>query len=186
MAEQVEARVFKNRLAAHKWLLGHNYRVSQTKFYQDCRAGKVAVSEDGTYTQAAVEAYTKQAVITKRGESSAPVDLVDAEHKKAKIKLAKIQAARQQHKLNVERGLYVPREQHENDLAARIRALREGLLRFCRANVLEIIEIVGGDRDRAPDLLERFESMVDDLMSTYAQEGEIRLGAPGQERSEDG
>ncbi|MGE4536663.1 MAG: hypothetical protein AB7D37_06265 [Desulfovibrio sp.] len=145
----------KSGCAAHRYLVGLGYKVSQAKVYKDLDEGRFGKSADGTFSPKTLKAYAKAFLEPVAGkpkddggsEAATKRLLADAD-------LRSVQAARAQLKLEAEQGSLIPRAEHELALASRAQFFRNQVNVFCHKAAPRIVACCGGDESKAPLLVE--------------------------------
>jgi hypothetical protein len=93
----------------------------------------------------------------------------------AETKRAAAMATLAEHKVRIASGEYLLTSDHEAELAARAQLFRSDLRNFARATVGDIIPLVEGNMDRAPDLMQFLLDHVDELLDRYARETQFEV-----------
>lgn len=170
-----EQTSFPNRLAVLAWLKGNGWKISKSGIYTHCQEGKLRPDPDGTYTLTAVERYAR--TFLKRlstGQKIKPeLDKLQRDKAEAETKRATAQAEHWELKIKIAKGLYVEYAQYEQDLAARITILKSDMENFARSSAGEIIQCVGGDPSKIPDLIDMLLARVRSWLGRYAEDKEF-------------
>jgi hypothetical protein len=161
----------KSRTAAHKYIVGLGYKVSQSKVYEDFKAGKLGKQEDGTFSPRTLEAYARAYLepiagkVRDDGGSAAATKrlLADAD-------LRAVQADRMRLKLAAEEGLLMPRQEHELELAARAQFFVNQVGVFCHRLAPRIIACCAGDEAKTPELTQFLLEETAVWLDAYAQD----------------
>ncbi len=164
--KQPESERFKNRKQAHTWLESLGYKISKSKFYQDCNDGSPAVAKDGSVSKFQVLTYGQKLASIIQTESSAiNTGEDDARKAKADADMAEMKAEKMR------------REQDKNwlhaDVAWATVAGFMGTLRDCVRHHLytgqgDIILMAGGDQDRSQDVFGLMDEFVDRAFNEVA------------------
>ena len=157
-------------------LKDQGYKIAQSTVYEHKKLNWLRPNPDGEYTEKEIFAYIKRAGLVKKGE--AKLSTLQARDAAAKVLLREKQAALMETKERVLSGAYISRDQHERDLAERLRVLKNGLLNWGRSHIDELIDLVGGEPATAPEALAMFEDSLLDLLDGYARRGEFTVEPP--------
>ena len=154
-----EGERFKNRVQALNWLQSQGYKVSQGKFYNDCKAGFPNIHNDGTISRYQVMQYGQQLDIEKR--SAAP-DIHDRDRDesrkvKADADKAEMQAEEMRREMD-QKWLY--RDAAWSALAAIVGTLRDSLRHSANVAAPALVHLSAGDQQRAPEVYEGIEEMI--------------------------
>jgi len=130
------------------------WKVSSTTLYNHRKKLFIKPDEKGRYLVSDVDLYAEQYLkrLDGRAGESESKDIKDK--RQAEIRKAKAQAKHWEIKAKIAAGLYVPRENFERELASRASVFKSDLLSFCRSMAPDIIHLVKGDDDLAPDLID--------------------------------
>lgn len=171
-----EERRFRNILEVVQYLKGQGWKVQKTKAYADKKAGSIMAQPDGSFLMSDVDRYIVKAEL-KKADGADPT--TDRQERKSEAETTKIekQAAYWEHKMLVESGKYVPREQMEHELAARAAYLRTDFENFGRSRAAEMVAIVDGDPAKTPELLDFFLKSSSDWLDRYAKQKEFTAPA---------
>jgi hypothetical protein len=155
-----------------EYLQAQGYDIRKSAVYNHIRDGKLQQEKKGGYSVAAVERYAKRWLAAGPVAVASP-ELTDLQEKKLEMEVRKLEAQADHWRLktNVDQGLYIEREQVERDLAARASVLKSDLQNFFRSRVEELIAIVDGDPQKAPDMIEACLSGLESWMDRYSEEG---------------
>lgn len=142
--------------------------------YNHAERGLLRPNEHGTYTQDIIDKYIVQANIKKKdGSRREKQEKINSERQNAETRRINAQAEREEFKLQRERGLYVPKESFERELSYRAMVFKMDGEAFCRSEAGSIIELVGGDKDKIPDLQECLLEKFHKWLSRYAADKEF-------------
>jgi len=172
-----EARRFRTLLEVLYYLQGEGWKVSKSKLYEDQR--KIEKEEDGTWTKQAVDEYARLRLTRLDGTTDEGRGAAERKEEiEAQIAQAKLEKLRRENE--IEQGRWVRRSEVESMLAARASALMAGVgPEYIHREAAGIIELVGGDADRAPDLIDHWLKRVEELFDRYSRLMEFTV--PGEE-----
>ncbi len=159
----------KNIPAVIAYLDEQGWKISKSAAYKHKTEGKLRPGKDGEFTIAAVEKYADRWLQRKDG-STADNDELQKERAQAELEKIRAQALHWDTKTKIELGQYVPKEGWERELAARASVFRSDMENFIRSEAAAIIRLVGGDQDKAPDLIDYYLRQVESWLDRYSQE----------------
>lgn len=178
MTEQAE--YFKNRKEAHTWLTENGYKISQGKFYQDCKQnGFPFVNQDGTVSKYQVMEYglsLKEETVPDLAALKRSENL--ARKEKAEMVQAEIKAIRLQRE---EDEFWLHADDAWSALAAIIGNLRDGIRRAVHTDQVAIVLAAGGEVNRAPEVYEHIEQVINGAFNEVAKKG---IDVQWEEKSE--
>lgn len=168
---------FPNRLAAWEYLRDEGWQIGRAQFYEHCREGRLPRQPDGTYLRRDVDRYAKHHC--RRVETGERVNdtLSRMAEEKAKVELEreKVRLARENHDLSVRRGEFVAREEVELMIVGRAVAMMSHLKAMIRMRVPDWIDLVGGDQERARELIDAAQRGVEEHLSVFARDVEFEV-----------
>lgn len=142
--------------------------------YNHAERGLLRPNELGIYTQDIIDKYIIQANLKKKdGSRREKREKINSERQSAETRRINAQAEREEFKLKRELGMYVPRESFERELSYRAMVFKMDGDSFCRSEAGAIIELVGGDKDKIPDLQEFLLERFHKWLSRYAADKEF-------------
>ncbi len=169
---------FPNPKAVAEYLRERGWKLATSTAYNHVSQGKLVPGDDGQFHLADIEAYARAHLKRRDGSDRRP-DETALQRRLAEVRRIEAEAALKEKRLAVMEGKYIPREDHERALALRMALFKDGLENIARSEALSLIDLVGGDRTRAPELKERLSELFADLLDSYAQEGaEFEVAVP--------
>lgn len=157
-------------------------KVAQTKFFEDIKKGLLKKQADGSFKPRDLDRYA--ASLPTRGISdSVAQKAADRQRRReeAEIRRTEAVAKREEYRLDVEMGKFIPREQVYQELAARAVTLASGLKTAFEARVLELVDAVDGNPKKAATLGERLEVLLDEALGEYSREMEFEVTVKEEE-----
>lgn len=135
-----------------EYLDAEGWKISTSSAYEHRAAGKIKAGGDGRYSMAAVIEYAATHLQKKDGSTTTGRNL---QEQKALEEIRRISsdASMRELKLQELRGELISREQVEIELAARAGDLKTHLDASARTSATRIIKLVGGDVQKAPELI---------------------------------
>jgi hypothetical protein len=183
-----------NILAVVDYLTAAGYKISKSACYNHKKQGKLKPKDDGTFRISDVDRYAQQMKLPRLdGRAHETAESLMEDKQKADIKKAIAQADHWELKTQIARGLYVPRDSFERELAQRAMIFKADAEAFCRTQAAVIIGLTGGDKEKAPDLIEYMLGSIAGWLSRYAADREFTvpvdvdqaLADPGDDKDDD-
>lgn len=171
-AESAESEFFANRKEAWKWLTAQGYKVSSGKFYSDIEStGFPVVASDGSLSRYQVQIYG-QNLAAKKQRVSTPEELsrFDSQYRadKAKAELLELELAEKRRESD---AAWLRAADAWSVIAYEIGELKSAVRRKLYDELPALVDAVGGDRVRAPELYEALEGVVDEVWNDMAERG---------------
>lgn len=168
---------FKTQLAAVDRLNALGFKIKKSKFNTDVKAKRIATNADGHFDDFALQAYAVREQLTPlaRAEDAKATGAATGKIT-ADTRLREVQAARQELKLQKEKGLLMPKAQHEAELSARALFFRAELEGFGPRALAGLIHLVGGREDSLQEALLFWAEQIADLMNAWAEDREFAVG----------
>lgn len=162
-----------NIMAVVDHLTRAGWKVAKSTCYNHKRSGILRPEADGTFKTSAVERYAADHLTKLDGRSDDDTGRLAEDKQRAEIRKSKAQAEHWELKTKIARGLYVPRDAFERELAARALIFKADLESFFRSQAGVIIALVGGDKEKTPDLIELLLAAGAGWMNRYAADREF-------------
>ncbi|WP_025322273.1 hypothetical protein [Deferrisoma camini] len=166
---------FPNLLRVLEYLQREGWKIGKSALYQHRREGRIRQEEDGTYTKRAVDRYART-FLKRLDGGGKPKDELEA-LQRAKLRAEKekteAQARHWELRTKIERGYYVKRSEVETALAARAVVLRSGFEDFVRAEADQMVKLVEGNPERAPDLVAYLLEAGEEWFDQYSDDKEF-------------
>lgn len=157
----------KNIPAVVDYLDRHGWKISKSAAYKHRKEGKLQPSADGSFTVKSVDTYARRWLEKKDGSGS--LDELQEATARAQLEKLQAQARHWDTKTKIELGEYVHRSRWDRELAARARVFRADMENFIRAQAAEIIRIVEGDPDKAPELIDFYLEHLEAWLNRYSK-----------------
>ena len=174
-----ESERFKSRKAALDWLTAQGHKVSQGKFYQDCKAGFPAVASDGSLSKYQVLTYALG--LDKKVEPDlSALDAKEFDRRKAQAdaEMAEIKAERMRREQDRD---WLHAEEAWATVAALVGSLRDAIRHQLFSGQRQVVEVAGGEQERAPEVFELLDEMVSRAFNEVAS-GSIEITFEGEEQ----
>jgi hypothetical protein len=145
--------LFDSLMDVVAYLDAEGWKISRSSAYEHRDDGKIRPGPDGKYTLSAAQDYARQHL--QRKDGSATDDMINLQEQKLKEEIRRISsdAGLRELKYKERQGELIPREHVEIELAARASDLKTHLDASARSSAGRIIKMVGGDPQKAPDLI---------------------------------
>jgi hypothetical protein len=133
--------------------LDAEWRIRKSTIYEHKDAGKIRPGGEGKYTMATVMEYARQHLQRKDGRAGE--EKANLQEQKLLEEIRRISSDANMRDLNYRerQGELIPREHVEVELAARASDLKTHLDASARSSSTRIIKLVGGDVQKAPELI---------------------------------
>jgi hypothetical protein len=163
------------------YLVNSGWKCTKTSLYRHQQQGKIKPDADGKYSKRIVDKYARTFLKQTATGKRVVEETDDLQRKKLIKENARLDLTieREQFNLDKDRGLYVPREQMEIELATRAGILVAGLKHWVQSKAADWIAAVGGDNKRVGELINIMNRDVDEHINIYAsaKEYEVIIGA---------
>ena len=176
-AEPVNEKTFRGVPAVVKYLHDQGWKISERTAYNHKDKRLLLPRKDGKYYQSDLDRYAAGGSLQRLDGARDPggEDNLAEEKQRAETRKATAQAEHWELKTKIARGLYVPRDAFERELAQRAMIFKTDAEAFCRTQAGVIIGMVGGEKDMAPDLTEYMLGAVAGWLSRYAADREFTV-----------
>jgi len=151
--ESAGEQVFDNLKEVIAYLDAEGWKIGKSTAYDHKDEGKIRPGADGKYTLTTVQEYARQHLQRKDGSNSEETGSLQERKLLEEIRRISSDAALREMKLRERQGELMPREHVEVELAARASDLKTHLDASARSSAGRIIKLVGGDPQKAPDLI---------------------------------
>jgi hypothetical protein len=175
---------FENLHAVMQYLQKKGYKIQKSAIYNHKTTGKIRPNKEGKYLLKDVEKYA-QAHLQLADGSPSPAKILDKAQKEraeaetreriARATNWEVRTAALQQKL-------VPRDLFENELAARAAIFRTDGENFFRGQAPAIVNIVGGDVIKVPELIDFCLNALEQWLSRYLQREEFKVDVSAYEK----
>lgn len=161
---------FRTRKEAHQWLVDNGFKISQGKFYQDCKNnGFPYVNRDASVSKYQVMEYGR-GLQEERGPDLSALERSEHLHRKEKAdaEIAEIKAERMRRE---EDSLWLHADVAWSALAVVVGNLRDAIRRSLHRSQVEIVLAAGGEIARAPEVYEHIDGVVNQAFNEAAKHG---------------
>lgn len=174
-AESQQITIFSSKIAVHRWLEDNGWQIARSQFYAHCKDGLLRPGKDGKYHLKAVEKYATLHV--KKAETGQKVNTFEEQlrERQLKAKAEKEEIDLQLSRMDLEKrqGKVIPREEHELAIVSRAVAFMAHLNHTVQSEVQNWIELVDGDQQKAPQLVEAISREIEQRMGDFAIDAEF-------------
>lgn len=165
-----DRRTIKNILAVVDHLSAQGWKVKKSAVYNHKKEGKLRPQADGSFRLADVERYAETFLKRQDGSASGNLDKFQEKKLAAETRKAEAQADLSEMKARAASGSWVPKTDHERDLARRAALFRTDLETFARSEASEIVDLVSGDAGKIPELVTWLLARFDGFLANYSAE----------------
>jgi len=157
---------FKSLHQVLQHLKDAGYKIGKSKLYEDAKKGAIRINPDNTVLETEVRAYAG----TLARVDGDIQDLNDIHNRKAAkdVELTGIKIQRAQLELDKELGKYIPRNDFEQELAARAMIFENGFRNLFATQAAEWIALVAGKPGKLPDFMRVLNQALDGQLSSFA------------------
>jgi len=166
---------FRSQESVLEYLKNAGWKVSKSNLNRHCKEKLLRPSEDGTYSQRAVDRYAKTWLkLAATGQKvNERLDRLQEERLEKELKAANLKLDREQFELDVRRGRFIPRDDVELMQVGRAVAFMAHLNHMVQSSVPDWIDLVGGDQGRAPELIAAISEAIEQRMGDFAADVEF-------------
>lgn len=162
-----QEQTFKTGTEVYQYLVSHGWKVSQASVYNHLAKGWLKKGEDGQFSLGEVQKYAIKRLQKKDG--SGETDEISERKRKAEADSAEAMARIKRVKAETMEGSFIPRSQYEQDLSARAQMFKTDLQVLAETLPPEMIKLVEGDQDRAPDLTQFLKNQFEEFLDRYSR-----------------
>jgi hypothetical protein len=170
-----------NILAVVEYLTAAGWRIKKSTAYKHHKDGILRPGSDGKYSRATVDKYAATKLKRLDGTKKDQIEKLNEARQKAETRKLQAQAEHWELKSKIAQGQYVPKDTFERELARRAMVFKTDMEAFCRSQAGAVIGLVGGDKDRTPDLTEYLLAEFAKWLARYAADREFVVPAPEAE-----
>ena len=165
-----DEKSLSNILAVVDHLAANGWKVKKSSVYNHRKEGKIRPQADGSFRISDVERYAETYLKRKDGGESAKLDKLQERKLNAEISKTEAQAEHWRNRSKASSQAFIPKEEHDRDLARRAAVIRSDLETFARSEAAEIVSLVGGDAGKIPELVNWLLGRFDGFLAVYAEE----------------
>ena len=165
------SEALKNRIEAVAWLKEQGYKVGKSKFYDDVKAGKIKLRDDGSVPVSEIERYVRGEGLIQLSRATGQRGDDDLSEQKLKKEIEKLDWENRKREFEYERDLgnYIPKEELELELASRAGVLESGLRTKIKAHSRDWVRLVEGLPDKVPNLVEAILECLNEQLNEFAR-----------------
>lgn len=173
----VNEKTFKGIPAVVKYLHDQGWKISERTAYNHRDRRLLLPRKDGKYYQTDLDRYAAGGNIQRLDgvRNAGDPDNVSNEKQLAETRKVIAQAEHWELKTKIAKGLFVPRDAFERELAQRAMIFKTDAEAFCRTQAAMIIGLVAGDKDKTPDLTEFMLGAVAGWLNRYSADREFTV-----------
>jgi hypothetical protein len=177
-------QTLKNLLSVVRYLKEQGYKIGKSAVYKHQQEGKIRPNKDGVYALDETERYAATYLKKSDGTTPASAELDKKQREKVDEETRKIKAQAEHWEIrtSILKGSFVPRELFEHELAARATIFRSDIENFIRGQAQAAINLVSGDQNKAPDLIDFMLGQLEVWLARYTEKEEFKVNAQAYER----
>lgn len=175
---------FSSKIAVYRYLKAEGkYKISRSQFYEHCNDRLLRPDSDGNYQHQCVDAYAKKHLkeVATGKKANERLERMQEEKLELELESARIKVQASQHDLDKKRGKTISRDDHELAIVARAVAFMAHLNHAIQSNVPDWIDLVGGDQQRAAELVHAMSEVVEQRMGDFAADAEFDVILEGNQ-----
>lgn len=176
-AKKQTTPLFPSRTTAWTYLRDNGWLIGRTKFYEDCREGRLPREKNGKYTRANVEAYA--ATYCRRVDTGLRVGeekgTVADQREAVRLEREKVRLQKERRELELIEGKSIPRAEVELMVVGRAVAMLSHLKAMTQMRASDWIHIVDGDQSRAAELIAEIQDGIEEYLATFARDVEFKV-----------
>jgi len=175
---------FESLPAVMQYLQKKGYKIQKSAIYNHKTSGKIRPNKEGKYLRADVEKYAQAHLQPADGSPSQKQVLTKAQKERAEAETRErvARAINWETRTAALQQKLVPRELFENELAARAAIFRTDGENFFRGQAPAIVNIVGGDALKVPELIDFCLNALEQWLSRYLQQEEFKVDVSAYEK----
>jgi hypothetical protein len=173
----LKSKNFSSVLAVYDHLKATGWKVGRSILYDHARQGTIERSEDGTFSDEAVNRYaTAFCKRTKTGVKLADTKLsVQEERESVRLEREKVRLQKERRELELIEGKSIPRAEVELMVVGRAVAMLSHLKAMTQMRASDWIHIVDGDQSRAAELIAEIQDGIEEYLATFARDVEFKV-----------
>lgn len=163
-----------NILSVVDHLKKSGWKVSKSTVYNHKKSGLLRPETDGTFKISTIEKYIDAAKLPRLdGRPEDGTERLAEDSQRIRNRKEMAQAEHWELKTKIAKGLYVPKDAFERELAQRAMIFKADMESFFRAQAGGIIALTGGDKEKTPDLIEFLLASGAGWLNRYATDREF-------------
>ena len=176
----------QNVASVHKYLKNHAWKISKTQLYEHVEQKKLKREDDGTFSISKVDKYALKYL--RRADGSMPskaLKEIQTRRYEADVRQLVAGAEMKEIKTTILKGDYVRKDAFELALVERAMLFKHDIETFCRSKAAAMVDLVGGDKEKIPDLITHLLDQTAIFLNHYSENQEFHVPAQTQQYSED-
>lgn len=179
-------KTLKNVIDVHKYLKAHAWKISRTQLYEHVETKKLKRENDGTFSPASVDKYALKYL--RRADGTKPskaLEELQAKKYMADVRQSVASAEMKELKISILKDEYVRRDAFALALVERSMRFKYDIETFCRSKAADIVNLIGGNAEKIPDLIEYLLMETAGWLNCYSEDREFAVPAPSQQLNDD-
>jgi hypothetical protein len=183
---EASERILKTVADVHKYLKSHAWQISKTQLYSHVEQKKIKRDDDGTFSIPKVDKYASKYLRCTDGSKPSKA-LADIQTRKYEADVRQLLAGAEMKEIknSILKGEYVRKDAFEFALAERAMLFKNDIGTFCRSKAADIVNLVDGDKEKIPDLINYLLEETANWLNVYSEDREFPVPAPAQQHSEE-
>jgi hypothetical protein len=167
---------FKKLSEVVKWLNSEGYKIKKSKVYMDAKAGYLAASDDGGFSQESVLAYVHTQSLEKIADNKAgKLDALSEQRLKKEVEKLTVQVEKLTWDMERDQGKYLAKEDVRTELALKISAFEAGFKHIAVTRASDWIAAVAGRQEKQQVLVDMVNNAIDTLLDEFSRVDELDL-----------
>ncbi len=165
---------FKNPTEVWQYLKDSDWKIGRSQVYEHVNQGLLR-KKDGVFLLKDVNRYAKQNLknAATGQKVNEELDKLQTQKFKNEVRASELKLEKEEHDLNVRRGRYIKREEHELAIVGRAIVFMAHMNHTVQEKVEDWIDLVGGDLTKAPDLVAEITGELEIRMSDFTADAEF-------------
>jgi hypothetical protein len=161
---------FRNTAEVMKFLQAEGYKIKKSKLYNDVKAGFLAQSEDGSFSQNDVLAYVHTQSLDKIADNKAgKLDALSEKRLEKEVEKLTVQVEKLTWDMNRDQGKYLLKEDVRTELAMKISVFEAGFKHVVATSASDWSAAIGGEPGKYQILIDQINNAIDALLGEFAE-----------------
>lgn len=165
----------RNLLEALGVLKDRGYKIAKSKLYQDKDRGLIRVNADGSVPMSEIDAYITRAALKLKPERVKDVEKYQSKKIEAELRNEKLRGDKLEIEVKKLRGELIEKRDAEERTAEMIGLMDAAPRRLMLLNVVEYVQLVGGDPGKAAIMRNKFDADLDEFVDQLSKTDGIEI-----------
>lgn len=162
---------FSSKKEVYQYLIDAGWQIGRSQFYEHCKVKLLSPNKEGKFEQKVIDRYAKKNL--RRKETGQKVDEYQERKAQVQLETEEVKLEREKHELGVKKGKFIARDEFELAVVGRSVAFMAHLNHSVQTRVGDWIDIVGGDQNRAAELVAAISEEIEQRMGDFAADAEF-------------